>query len=81
MAATGSLDVVGELDSDRDSEVEVDDVAPCSRCAFAKRIEKHVRGLGEERGADPSVGEFAGQAEVGGAERRDVDRQMQGWHE
>src|SRR5207244_1053736 len=41
----------------------------------------YVRRLWEERRADPSIGELAGEAEVGRAERRDVDRQMYGRHQ
>ena len=81
MAAADGLDVVGELDAHGDSEVEVGEVAACSRYSFAYRVEEHVRGLGEERRADPPVGELAGETEVGRAERGDVDRQVRGWHQ
>ena len=49
--------------------------------AFADRVEEHVGGLGEERVADPPVGELAGEAEVGRAERRDVDRDVRRRHQ
>ena len=81
MAAACFFDVVGELDTDGDGEVEVGEVAPRPLGAFADRVEEHVGGLGEEGGADPSVGELAGEAEVRRAERCDVDGQVRGRHQ
>ena len=77
VAAAGVLDVVGELDADRDGEVEVGESRPAAR-RLADRVEEHVRGLGEERVADPPVGELAGEAQVRRAERGDVDRECVG---
>ena len=61
--------VVGELDADGDGEVEVGEgSSPSSRAPSRIGSRNTSCGLGEERGADPPVGELAGEAQAGRAE-------------
>ena len=81
MAPASGFHVVGEFDADGDGEVEFADVAAGRSGAFAYRVEEDVGGLREERVADPSVGELAGEPKVHGSERRDVDGDVGGRHQ
>ena len=66
------LDVVGELDGDRHHEVDVVE-GPAAACgAGAQRFEEHLGMLGDERVAEPPVGELARQFEVARSEGGDV---------
>ena len=75
MTATGLVHVVGELDAHGDGEIELTEVASRSGRAVAHRTEEDLGVLGEERVADPSVGELAGQTQVRRTEAGDVHRE------
>ena len=69
MTAPSGFDVVGELESDRDGEVEIVERASGVGGAFTNRVEEDVGGLGEERVADPPVGQLAREPKIVRAER------------
>ena len=73
VAASGFFEIVGELEASRDSEFDVVEGASGCGGAFTYEVEERVSGLREERRADPPVGDFTGEPQVGGAERCDVD--------
>ena len=76
MAAARLLDVVGELEAGRDGDLDVVERAPGRLGRFPHRVEVGVGGLGHERGADPAVAQFAGEAQVRRTERGVVDRDL-----
>ena len=80
MSARRCFDVVGALDTNRNGEIKLGEVTSGGAGSLADRVGEHVRGLGEERVADPPIGEFAGEAQVCRAERSDIDRDMRRWH-
>ena len=72
--------VGGEFDGDGRNEVQVARIAVGAGGGVADRAEEHVGGLGHEGVAQPAVGEFACQRQVGRAHGRDVDGHVGGPH-
>ena len=69
---TGGI-VVGDLDRDRCDEVQVGERAARGLGSLAQRTQERVRGLGDERVAEPAVGSLTGETQVGRPHGRDVD--------
>ena len=65
----------------RDGEVEIVERASRVGGAFTNRVEEDVGGLGEERVADPPVGQLTGEPKIVRAECCDVDRYVRRRHE
>jgi hypothetical protein len=68
--------VGGDLECHRRDEIEVGQRAAHQSCPVRDRIEEQRRLLGNERVAQPAVGELAGQSEIARAHRGDVDRDV-----
>jgi hypothetical protein len=72
------LGVVGELHRDRDDQVQLGQVPASPGRTRRQAIEEDRRLLGQERVADPAVGQLTGQLEVARPECRHVDRHRHG---
>src|SRR5213078_1111744 len=72
-----ALNIVREgNNSGSDLEIKISEGATCLRSAGSDGIEKHGGMLGDEGGAEPAVGELAGEFQAFGAEGCQVNRQV-----
>src|SRR5207249_11002216 len=70
------LDVVTERDGAAGLQIEVAERASRARRAGLEMVEEDARVVGHERGAEPTVGDLAGQLEAARRERGEVDRDV-----
>jgi hypothetical protein len=70
------VDIVGELTTHGDGDVDVSERTSGIRRTGGDLVEEDRCALAQERVADPAVGERTGEAQVGGPERGDVDRDV-----
>src|SRR4029077_2103507 len=81
MTPPRGFDVVGEFEPNADRKVEIVERASRVGSALTNRVEEEVGRLGEERVADPPVGQLAREPKIVRAECGDVDRYVRRWHE
>src|SRR5712691_11637528 len=74
------FNIIGEGDySGGDLEIEVGQRASSALRARGDRIEEEGGMFRDERGAEPTRGQFSGKLKAFGAERCQVDRQIRSW--